>query len=315
MSYPKVVDLPVDLRLIDDMHLGRPHVIGTYLMLGDAPAIVDPGPASTLAGLEAGLAAHGLAPGDLHAILVTHIHLDHAGATGSLVRRNPRLRVYVHHRGAPHLIDPTKLLRSATRIYGAEMDRLWGELAPVPEENVTALSGGETIGVAGRSLRVLDTPGHASHHVVYFDTASGTAFMGDNGGICLPDAPVARPATPPPDIDVEAWLRTLDTVASLEPRALLLTHFGPTYEPRTFLDDCRAALLRWSEAVRADMEAGIAEDEQVAHLRALALADLGPGVSADAIALYEQASAVEMNWQGLARYWQKRLDFDSLRDV
>jgi glyoxylase-like metal-dependent hydrolase (beta-lactamase superfamily II) len=307
MSYPKPVDLPDDLRLIDDMHLGRPHVIGTYLLLGDAPAIVDPGPASTLAGLEAGLAAHGLALYDLHSILLTHIHLDHAGATGSLVRRNPRLRVYVHQRGAPHLIDPTKLLRSATRIYGDEMDRLWGEIAPVPEEHVTILSGGETIDAGGRSLRVLDTPGHASHHVAYFDTGSGAVFMGDDGGICMPDAPVARPATPPPDIDIQAWLRTLDTIASLDPRALLLTHFGPTYEPRAYLDDYRAALLRWSEAVRADMAAGADQDGQIARLRALALADLGPGASDDVVALYEQASSVEMNWQGLARYWQKRL--------
>jgi glyoxylase-like metal-dependent hydrolase (beta-lactamase superfamily II) len=306
MSYPKPVDLPDNLRLIDDMHLDRPHVIGTYLLLGDAPAIVDPGPASTLAGLEAGLAAHGLASDDLHAILLTHIHLDHAGATGSLVRRNPRLRVYVHDRGAPHLIDPTKLLRSATRIYGDEMERLWGEIAPVPAENVTTLGGGETIDVGGRSLRVLDTPGHASHHVVYFDTGSGAVFMGDNGGVCLPDAPVARPATPPPDIDIQAWLGTLDAIASLDPRALLLTHFGPTYEPRAYLDDYRDALLRWSEAVRADMAAGAGEDAQVARLRALALADLGPGASGEVVDLYEQASSVEMNWQGLARYWRKR---------
>mgnify|MGYP000878744771 CR=1 FL=1 len=232
--------LPADVALIDDMHLGQPHVIATYLLRGDAPAIVDPGPASTIDTLAAGLAAEGLRFEDLHAILLTHIHLDHAGATGVLLRRFPHLRVYVHARGAPHLADPSKLIVSATRLYGDAMERLWGEIVPVPAQAMTTLSGGEELQLAGRRLRVFDAPGHASHHVVYFDQASGAVWMGDNGGVCMPGLPVPRPATPPPDIDIDAWLRTLDTVGALGPRSLLLTHFGPTYEPAAYLADYRA---------------------------------------------------------------------------
>jgi glyoxylase-like metal-dependent hydrolase (beta-lactamase superfamily II) len=307
MSYPEPVALPDGVRLVDDRHLGRPHVIGTYLLLGDEPALFDPGPASTLANLEDGLAAHGVGFDDLRAVLLTHIHLDHAGATGALVRRCPRLRVYVHQRGAPHIVDPAKLIRSAARIYGDALERLWGVIEPVPEGNVAALAGGETLRLGRRALRVFDAPGHASHHVFYFEEASGAAFLGDAGGVCQPDAPVARPATPPPEIDIEAWLRTLDAIGALDPRALLLTHFGPAYEPRAYLADYRAALLRWAEAVRAGLESGEDEAAQVARLRDLARADLGRGAAGDTFALYEQASSVEMNWQGLARYWRKRL--------
>jgi len=308
MSNHRLVDLPAGVRLVDDLHLGRRHVIGTYLLLGDEPAIVDPGPASALSSLEAGLAAHGVALADLRSILLTHIHLDHAGATGAILRRCPHVRVYVHERGAPHMIAPEKLIRSATRIYGDEMERLWGAIEPVPAGNVTTLAGGERLRAAGRALRVLDAPGHAFHHVVYFDERTGAIFMGDTGGICLPDAPVARPATPPPDIDIEIWLRTLDAVESLGPQALLLTHFGPTYEPRAYLEDYRSALHRWAAVVREQIEAGADEAGQIERLRAQSRADLSPGASDDVISLYEQASSVEMNWQGLSRYWRKRLN-------
>lgn len=297
--------LPADLRMIDDLHLGLPHVIATYLVPGDQPAIVDPGPASTLSTLAAGLATHGLALGDLQHILLTHIHLDHAGATGVLVRRFPHLRVYAHQRGVPHLVAPEKLIRSAARLYGDEMDRLWGEIAPVPAANITTLAGGETLRLAGRRLRVFDAPGHASHHVIYFDHSNGAMFMGDTGGVCLPDLPVPRPATPPPDIDIEAWLRTLAMVESLAPRALLLTHFGPTYQPAAYLADYRAALARWAELVRAGLHSGADEPAQIAQLRAQALADMG-SPSAATLELFDQASAIELNWQGLARYWRKR---------
>lgn len=307
MPNPVPSVLPTNVRLIDDLHLNRPHVIGTYLLVGDEPAIVDPGPASTLSCLEAGLAEYGIAPGDLRTILLTHIHLDHAGATGSLVQRFPDLRVYVHERGAPHLVRPDKLIKSAQRIYGDAMGRLWGDILPVPEENITTLSGGETIQVADRSLRVFDAPGHASHHLFYFDEGSGTAYLGDNGGVCLPETCVARPATPPPDIDIDAWQHTLDTIASCNPQALLLTHFGPAPGTRDYLEEYRANLLRWSEAVRVGIEAGEDRTEQLDRLRALAREQLGPDAPAEVVSQHEQAAALEMNWQGLARYWQKKI--------
>jgi glyoxylase-like metal-dependent hydrolase (beta-lactamase superfamily II) len=306
MSNRIPVDLPAGVRLIDDMHLGRPHVIGTYLLLDDEPALVDPGPPSTLDALETGLAAQGITFADIQTILLTHIHLDHAGATGTLIRRNPRLRVFVHERGATHLVDPEKLIRSATRLYGAEMGRLWGQVEPVPSESLTTLAGGETLHVGGRTLRVFDSPGHASHHVFYFDEQAGAAFVGDTGGVSLPDLPIPRPATPPPDIDVDAWLHTLETLGALRPQALLLTHFGPTYTPETYLDDYRAALLRWADTVRAGLESGADEAAQIERLRAQARSDLGPGVSAEQIAHYEQATSFDLSWQGLARYWRKR---------
>jgi glyoxylase-like metal-dependent hydrolase (beta-lactamase superfamily II) len=306
MIQPDQTALPADLRLVDDMHLGRSRVIGTYVLLGDEPALVDPGPTSTLAALEAGLAAHGLALGDLRVLLLTHIHLDHAGATGTLVARHPHLRVYVHQRGAPHLVAPERLLQSATRLYGDEMDRLWGEFRAVPEGNITTLAGGETLRLGGRTLRVYDAPGHASHHVIYFEERSGAAFVGDNGGIHLPGWQVSRPASPPPDIDLEAWDRTLDLLRQLDPRFLLLTHFGPIGSPAGYIEDYRACLRRWAEVVREGLAGDTDEAEQIARLRAYAEAELGREATAEDKAAYQQAAPVELCWHGLARYWRKR---------
>jgi len=197
MSDHTLMPLPADARLIDLLHLGRPHVIGAYLLLGDQPALIDPGPASTLDTLEAGLAVHGVALADIQTILLTHIHLDHAGATGTLLRRYPHLRVYVHARGAPHLIAPEKLIQSATRLYGDTMQRLWGPILPVPEQAINVLWGGETLQIGVRALHIYDAPGHATHHVIYFDERSGAAWIGDTGGVCRPGAAVARGRSAP----------------------------------------------------------------------------------------------------------------------
>src|SRR5215213_11741850 len=203
-------------RLIDTMHLGRDRVIGAF-EVGEG-VIVDPGPASSAETL--------LEQVEPRALLLTHIHLDHAGATGVLARRNPHLKVYVHERGAPHLIDPTKLLKSAGQLYGDDMDRLWGEVAPVPEENITVLTGGETV----EGVRVAYAPGHASHHVVYLHEDSGDAFVGDVGGVRVPPNDFTLAPTPPPDIDLGAWNESLDLVEAWEPRRLCLTHFGTVDE-------------------------------------------------------------------------------------
>lgn len=299
--------LPADIRLIDDMHLGHAHVVGTYLLLGDEPAIVDPGPASVLPALEAGLKAHGVALADLRAVLLTHIHLDHAGATGSLVRYFPHLKIYVHHRGAPHLIAPDKLLRSAARIYGGQMDYLWGEFLPVPAETITMLGGGETVRLGRRALSVYDAPGHASHHVMYLEHASGVAFVGDTAGLRLPGSADVRPATPPPDIDLEAWRRTLDTLLGLAPRTLCLTHFGPAHDVERHLSAMWEHTMRWAEQVRQSLERGEDEATGAARLAALADAELGPGTPPDVRAQYDQAGAVSMSYSGLARYWSKKL--------
>lgn len=296
--------LPAEIRVIDDLHLGDPHIIATYLLPGDEPAIIDPGPATVIPTLEAGLRANGVEPADLRAIVLTHIHLDHAGATGSLVARYPKLRVYVHQRGAPHLIAPEKLLRSATRIYGEEMDRLWGEFLAVPEANITALTGGETIALGGRRLRVFDAPGHASHHLAYFEDASGVAFVGDSTGVRMPGFSYARPATAPPDIDLEGWNRTLDLLLSLDPGFVAPTHFGAYSDAAGHIERYRERLMAWAEFVRAGLESGADEESQVERLRALSLAEVGPSPAAQSS--YQHAAGVEMNWSGLARYWRSR---------
>ena len=269
------------------MHLGRDRVIGAYEV--DA-AIVDPGPASTVETLLSGL--DGVEP---QALMLTHVHLDHAGATGVLVRRFPGLRVYVHERGAPHLVDPSRLLRSARQLYGDDMDRLWGEVAAVPEENVTALAGGERV----EGFRVAYAPGHAAHHVVYLHEASGDAYLGDVGGVRVPPADHTVAPTPPPDIDLEAWERSLDAVADWSPNRLCLTHFGRCDDPEAQLERVRAALARQGELARDGDE-----DSFVGRLEA----DLYAAVDSEVAERLIQAAPPDQLWLGLERYWRKRAE-------
>lgn len=270
-------------RLIDTMHLGLDREIGVWERDG---ALIDPGPASSI---ETVLAA--LDGGEPRALFLTHIHLDHAGATGTLVRRFPDLRVYVHESGAPHLIDPERLLRSARRLYGDDMDRLWGEVVPVPEGNVTTLSGGEEID----GLRVLYAPGHASHHVTYLDVASGDAYVGDVGGVLIPPSAEVWAPTPPPDIDVELWLASIEELAALGPERLMLTHFGAADDAGAHLEAIAAELRRMSEAARTS--------ERRAFLAALEeRIDAQPGDCGERI---RAAMPPEQVWLGLER-WRDR---------
>ncbi len=297
---------PDGVITIDDLHMGRPQVIATYLLTGAAPALVDPGPASTLPALEAGLAAQGLGLGDIRSILLTHIHLDHAGATGSIIARNPHVKIYVHTIGAPHMVDPSRLLKSANQLYGDMMETLWGEIAPVPTESIITLEGGEMLDLGGRMIHVFDAPGHAKHHLIYLDQQSGGAFIGDNGGVRLPNLPFARPATPPPDIDLEAWDGTLLMLDELMPSWLMLTHFGAYNDVESHIADYRARLVHWGEQVRLGMQSGASEDEQLAALERLVAqesADLTPEVRE---VLNQQTGALASSWHGLARYWRKR---------
>lgn len=298
--------VPEAVVTIDGMHLGRPNVIASFLLLGDEPALVDPGPTSCLPALEAGLNAHGLTLGDIRTILLSHIHLDHAGATGVIVARDPGVRVYVHERGAPHLLDPSRLINSAVQLYGDMMDTLWGEIRPVPPELITTLQGGESLRVAGRTVRVFDAPGHAKHHVVYLDELSGTAFIGDNGGVRLPGLPFTRPATPPPDIDLEAWMGTLSMIQGLGSRWLALTHFGAYADVENHLSDYRERLARWAEQVRRGIESGASEEEQMAALEELARAEVAELTPQEREALAQQTGAIALSWRGLARYWRKK---------
>jgi glyoxylase-like metal-dependent hydrolase (beta-lactamase superfamily II) len=274
-------------RAIDVLHLGRDRVICAFEVDG---LIVDPGPASCVDTL-----LDRLGPVEPRALLLTHIHLDHAGATGVLCRRYPNLAVYVHERGAPHLIDPSKLLESAGRLSGDDMWELWGEVAPVPEERLHVLAGGESV----EGFRVAYTPGHASHHVCYLHEDSGDAYVGDVAGVRLPPYEHTVAPTPPPDIDVEAWFDSLHTVASWNPRSLCLTHFGQVTDVADHLHRVRHALTESADSARLDGEEGF-----IAKLES----SLAEATDPATVEAFEQAAPPDQLYQGLSRYWRKRTE-------
>jgi glyoxylase-like metal-dependent hydrolase (beta-lactamase superfamily II) len=274
------------MRPIDVLHLGRPHVICCWEVDG---ALIDPGPESSHRNLIDALGGE-----EPRAIVLTHIHLDHAAATGALVRRWPGLEVYVHERGAPHLIDPSRLLASAERLYGDQMQRLWGEIVPVPEANVRALSGGETV----LGMRVAYTPGHASHHVCYLHEDSGTAFVGDIAAVLIPGTDLIVPPTPPPDIDIEAWEDSIGIVEGWRPQRLGLTHWGPIEEPEPHLSAVGERLREEAELAR-DLDEAAYEER---HRERVAERVSDPEAAAELL----QAVPPEYQWRGLDRYWSKR---------
>jgi glyoxylase-like metal-dependent hydrolase (beta-lactamase superfamily II) len=276
------------MRVIDVEHLGRPHVIGCW-QVGEA--LVDPGPESSLETLLAALG--GERP---QALLLTHIHLDHAAATGALVRRWPDLEVYVHERGAPHLIDPSRLLASAERLYGDQMERLWGKIVPVPEANVKPLSGGERV----LGMRVAYTPGHASHHVSYLHEESGTAFVGDVAAVSIPGVDLIVPPTPPPDIDIETWESSIAIVEGWDPERLALTHFGQIEDPAPHL-----ALVRERLREEAQLARDLSEDDYEQRHRD-SIADHAENTEAAEELI--QCVPPQYQWRGLNRYWAKRAE-------
>jgi glyoxylase-like metal-dependent hydrolase (beta-lactamase superfamily II) len=276
------------MRVIDVEHLGRPHVIGCWEVDG---ALVDPGPESSLETLLAAL--DGEQP---RAVVLTHIHLDHAAATGAIVRRWPEIDVYVHERGAPHLIDPSRLLASAERLYGDAMEHLWGEIVPVPERNVKPLAGGETV----LGMRVAYTPGHASHHVCYLHEETGTAFVGDVAAVLIPGTNLVVPPTPPPDIDVETWLDSIGIVEAWDPTRLAVTHFGGIDSPAEHLALVRERLAEEAQAARE-----LSEDDYEARHRELVTEKAS---SEEAAAELIQCVPPQYQWRGLDRYWGKRAE-------
>ncbi len=241
---------------------------------------------------------------DVSAICLTHIHIDHAGATGALVRENPRIRVYVHERGAPHVIDPSRLLESARRLYGNTLDNLFGELMPVPSENVIALRGGERIELAGRRIEVAYTPGHANHHVAYLDASSGTAFVGDTAGIRDQGVEQILPVTPPPDIDLDRWDESLDRIAAWRADRLFLTHFGTASPVREHLERFRDGLADWAARVRASLAEPGDDTERAAHFARAIREDLRRHLGEKA-EWYAEGAEPEFSWHGLARYWRQ----------
>ena len=241
-------------------------------------------------------------------ILLTHIHLDHAGATGTLVRENPAIEVFVHESGAPHMIDPSKLLASATRLYGADMERFWGEFLPVPPDRVRALKGEETIVAGGRELNVAYTPGHASHHLSFFDPSSRVAFVGDVAGIRRGERLCVMPPTPPPDIDLDAWRASEDRILAWEPDTLFLTHFGPFHGARLHFTDMMDRLALWSRIARRLLaDPAIDENRKLSTFVDEAMLELRRNVGEQEAEQYSRAGRLDYSWQGLARYWSKKV--------
>jgi glyoxylase-like metal-dependent hydrolase (beta-lactamase superfamily II) len=274
------------VRQIDLYFGGAEHAIGVYLVdTDDGLALFDCGPSSTIEALDAGLAGHGVALEDVRHLLLSHIHLDHAGAAGTLVRRHPGLTVWVSPVGEPHLVDPSRLEHSARRLYGDLFDELWGELLPVPEQNVRVAEG-DVLG-----WEAFPTPGHASHHVSYL--RDGTLLAGDATGVRMPGASYVLPVSPPPDLDVEGWHETVAEIRRRAPERLALIHFGLHEDVAVHLDRLERELDRWAERVGDGME----RQEFVDAARADA------GEDAD---LYDRVAPFWQSWAGLRRYWDVR---------
>jgi glyoxylase-like metal-dependent hydrolase (beta-lactamase superfamily II) len=271
---------------IDLYHLGAERVIGCYLLqTDDGPALFDCGPTSAIANLKAGLSHHGLELTDVRHLLLSHIHLDHAGAAGALVREHPSLQVHVSEVGAPHLVDPSRLERSARRLYRDAFDDLWGELVPVPKANVHAV-GDTTLG-----LETFATTGHANHHVSYL-APEGTLLAGDAAGVRIQPDDYVAPPTPPPEFDIEAWERTIDEIERRRPSRLALIHYGTVDDALPHLDQLRRRLNAWA----ADE---LPEGEWIAQREAeLAAESRNPTA-------YEQAMPLWQSYAGLRRYWEK----------
>ncbi len=301
----RIQRLADDLILIDTHYDGTPQAVGVFLLTGDRPALIETGPASTVDMLLDGIRTAGLDPRNLKALAVTHIHLDHAGATGTLVQQFPHLDIYVHPLGAPHLIDPSRLLQSAGRLYGAELDRLFGEVIPVPRERVHIVEDGAQVLLGSRRLTAIDTPGHARHHHVYHDAASGDLFTGDAAGVALPGSRFVRPPTPPPEIDVPAWDATLDRLRALGPRRLLLTHFGAHTWVDDLLTQVRHRLHEGVRLVRTALEDGLNEEAIIERMRTVAAAEMSDLAGPGSPARFEVIMATRLSALGLIRYVKK----------
>ena len=282
---------------LDHRFLGFPNGIASYLLPDGGPdgtsdaTLVEAGPSSTTPALLAGIRAAGYDPQRITRLVVTHIHLDHAGAAGVLLTRHlPNAKVFVHPKGAKHLVDPSKLIASAERLYGSRMQELWGEILPVPEDRVVIAQDGDMIG----SLRAIDTPGHAVHHHAYYDAKSGVVFTGDVAGVRMPNSRYVRPPTPPPELDLDAWAASVERLRALAPRRLCLTHFGEFDDVSWHLDDLMSRLDRWRDWLSADLS--------VETLRQREAGLLTPELAAS----FERVGNYTMCVEGFARYFAKR---------
>ncbi len=298
----------MEIEILDLDFMGTEHVIASFLLLGEgSAALVETGPTTCLGRLTGGLEGHGVSPEDVRQVFLTHIHLDHAGASGHLARLMPNATFYVHEVGYPHMVDPSKLLKSATRIYGERMDELWGEARPVPEDRLEVLEGGEELEAAGGALVARYTPGHAYHHLAYLEPESGALFAGDVAGIRLPGQSYVRPPTPPPEIDVEAWTQSIGLIRQLSPGSLCPTHFGRFDGVERHLVELEQRLQDWLLFVEERMDGGIERNEIADELRSKGDAEmLAQGTQPEDSGRYDLAGDYPTLVDGLMRYVSKR---------
>ncbi len=286
-----------------DLQFMRPRTIAAYLVETSAgPVLAETGPESTYPHLKAALAERGVLPADLQAVFVSHIHLDHAGAAWRLVADGAPV-VYVHPKGAPHLVDPSRLWESASRIYGDQMEKLWGRSGSVPAARVRAVEDGEEVRVGDARFLALDTPGHAGHHHAWL--TDGVIFSGDVGGVRIGGGPVVPPF-PPPEIHLELWKASLDRLRSLGAAEIRPTHFGAYADVAAHLDDLEDRIFRWADRVLDWMRAGLGEEAMIARFQELVEGELrAAGLDEEALEEYEIADPAWMSIPGLARYWRK----------
>jgi glyoxylase-like metal-dependent hydrolase (beta-lactamase superfamily II) len=316
MERPPPVVFPVadGITAIDTFMGGRARYTAAYLLEATETALVETGPGTSVEPVTEALRSLGVAPDELAHIVLTHIHLDHAGGVGRLAERFPRATVWVHHRGAPHLVDPARLVASTARVWGeTEMRELFGPTEAVASDRVRPLSDGDTVALGDRDLLVLETSGHASHHVAIVDSRTGSVFTGDALGIHVPDLPVLRPATPPPEFDLERYVDSIERIRRAARSVLLFAHFGPLDDVDATCDLAIHRVRDWARVVQEGVREGTDPDELVARLESAALADIETGAEAalDLEKLEDRLrllSSIRMNAQGLARYWEKRRD-------
>jgi len=298
------------VRQLDTLLGGWDRVTAGFLIEGPKPALVETGSQTSVATVREALGAAGLGPDDLRWLVLTHVHLDHAGGIGDLAVAFPKATVVVHERGARHLADPSRLVDSAARVYGPLLDSLYGRMLPVPAERIVAAADGHRVDVGdGRSLLLVDSPGHAKHHHGVLDEQTGTLLVGDAVGVRLPDAGVLRPAVPPPDFDLEAAIGSLRRFAELRPVQVVLTHYGPVPDAQATLSEAEELMRTWVEiaerVVAADPGAGVAEI--AAALTAEAAAPLA-GLPEAVRERMETLNGVHSNAAGIERYLRMRAD-------
>jgi glyoxylase-like metal-dependent hydrolase (beta-lactamase superfamily II) len=293
--------------LLDHHFRGSPGVIASYLVAdGDALTLIETGPASTMTTLLAGVRQAGFDPEQIERVVVTHIHLDHAGGAGALLRKLPRARLYVHPVGAPHLVDPAKLMASATRIYGDLMGPLWGEMLPVPADRLEVLPDRATLTTGQHTLRAYHTPGHADHHLALHDPEAGVVFTGDVGGVRLDGTRHIRPPTPPPEFSPEKWHASIATLRSLAPSRLYLTHFGGYDDASWHLDTLLARTWFWAGWVSGRLATGEEPASVADALREMEDVSLAQAGDPTLVRRYEEAGNYRMSVDGIARWWRKR---------